>query len=79
MGLVSIFVPMTMALYRKKLSSEAAMASILVGLGSWLLFHWLIPLPINALIPGLFASWLAFELTQWWVNRRATSRQQPSS
>jgi len=55
-GLVSLFVPMTFALYAKNKRQTGALLSMFLGILSWISFHYIWPLPINALIPGLLGS-----------------------
>ena len=55
-GLVSLFVPMTFALYNKHNRPSGAMLAMIMGIGCWSIFNYVWILPINALIPGLIGS-----------------------
>lgn len=78
LGLVSIFVPMTAALYLKRPKPLAAMLAMIFGCLVWgVCDKWLL-LPIDALVPGLLASLSGFGLGQW-LGAEATSAEGPGS
>ena len=56
LSLVSLFVPLTLGLYWKRASTFGAMLSITVGMGTWILFEFVVPTETPALIWGLVAS-----------------------
>jgi solute:Na+ symporter, SSS family len=58
LSLVSLFIPMIAGLYWKKANSTGALASMVCGLGTWILFENL-KYEIPSLIPGLLASTFA--------------------
>ena len=55
-GLVSLFIPMTFALYRKNNRPSGAMMAIILGIVSWALFNYVWTIPVNSLIPGMIGS-----------------------
>lgn len=54
-SLVSLFIPLTFGLYWKKANSYGAMASMFLGLITWIVFLY-IPIPIPGLVPAVGAS-----------------------
>lgn len=56
LSLVSLFVPLTLGLYWKRASTFGAMLSITVGMGVWIVFEFIVPGEIPALIWGLLGS-----------------------
>jgi Na+/proline symporter len=56
-SLVSLFIPLTFGLYWKKANSYGAIASMFLGLITWLVFLY-VPIPIPSLVPAVGASLL---------------------
>lgn len=63
-GVVSIFVPYTMALFRKSNDKAAALTSMLTGSAIWALCYFILHTQVNATIYGLAASCLG-----WWAGK----------
>ena len=55
-GLVSLFVPLNVALFTSWSNGPGALASMILGAGIWVIFEFLYPIPVDALWPGLLAS-----------------------
>jgi len=66
LSLVSLFVPLTAGLYWKRASRTGAIASILTGMGTWILFEFFFNSATPSLIWGGLASALAMWLGSWW-------------
>lgn len=63
-GLVSLFIPLTAALYSRKTNAAGAILSMAFGLLTWIIFNYIYPLSIDAMFPGLLAG-----LTGLWLGR----------
>jgi len=68
-GLVSIFLPFTAALFWNHQSVTGAWASMLMGSTVWILFQFIYPTQIEALIPGTLASAAGLWLGTLYDNR----------
>lgn len=55
-GLVSLLVPMTTAIYWKKSTSSGAMLSMTLGMAAWMVFEFWVEIEIPSMIPALAAS-----------------------
>lgn len=62
LSLVSLFVPLTAGLFWKRASCVGAIASMLVGMATWIVCEYILRLEIPSLIPGLVTSTLAMVL-----------------
>jgi solute:Na+ symporter, SSS family len=62
LSLVSLFVPLVLGLYWKKSNALGAFLSMVLGLGTWVLFSNLEWWDIPSLIPGLLASFAGMGL-----------------
>lgn len=56
LGLVSLLVPMTAAIYWKKSSSSGAMLSMILGMAAWVVFEFAVEIKMPSMIPALAAS-----------------------
>lgn len=65
LSLVSLFVPLTAGLFWKRSSCVGAIASMLVGMATWIVFEYVVSIEIPSLIPGLITSTLAMLLGSW--------------
>lgn len=74
LSLVSLFVPLTAGLYWKRASNAGALASIVLGMGTWIWCEYLQPTHYPALLYGLVVSIFGMLLGSWL--RPDTSYQQ---
>lgn len=66
LSLVSLFVPLVAGLYWKRGTAQGALVSMLAGMGTWILFEWLVETEIPSLIFGLLASILGMIMGSLW-------------
>lgn len=64
LSLVALFVPLAAGLYWKRASDVGAMASVLMGMGAWMLFEFMGY--ETAIVPGVLASLCGMLLGSWW-------------
>jgi SSS family transporter len=75
LSLVSLFVPLVAGLYWKKATSRGAMASMVVGMGTWIICEWIIETTVPALIYGLIASILGMVIGSLFFKKETTTPQ----
>jgi Na+/proline symporter len=68
-GMVSLLVPITAALYWKKANQLGAMLAMLMGLASWLVFEFIVQPEYYSFLPALFFSILGMFLGNT-INRK---------
>lgn len=74
LSLVSLFVPMVAGMYWKRATAWGALASMIIGLGTWIVFEFLVESSYPSLIWGLLASILAMVIVS--LARPDNSQQQ---
>ncbi len=71
-GQLSTFLwPLLLGLYWKKANKEGALASMVVGIGTYVYFNYFLPRPLglHAIVPSLFLSLLAFLIVSEFTKR----------
>lgn len=64
-GLVSLFIPLNVALFTKWSNRTGALWSMICGAGIWIYFEYFYPLAVDALWPGVLASLLGYLVGTW--------------